>query len=237
MELTEQTVLFGIIPVGSNFAWLLQFGILLGEMSVKDRMIKNKMLWTLLLAGCLSAASQAQAGVCNYDYTVNIGIDSSASLHGNICTTTLGTGIAAADIASWSLYLVGGQYGSSTFNPTWSSAQANNKVTLTLNPTTYSPLNATSTGLTWNFADPGSGNYQFLTFENTSTLDFVSFNNFYTSAPITEMSYGNTSLFATYGTTQSGIVTAGLPPSIVPEPGTLSLLALPLVALMRRKTV
>ncbi len=181
-------------------------------------------------------ASSAYASVCNYDYAVNFSIDGTASLQGDICTSSLGTGLTAADIVSWNLSLVNGQYGSAPFNPTWNSTQANNTMTLTLNPVNYSPLSATATGLTWNFSNPGSGNYQILTFENTSTLDYVAFNNFYTSSAITEMSYGNTQGFATYGTPQSGIVTVGTPPNVVPEPGTLSLLALPLVALMRRKS-
>ena len=83
-----------------------------------------------------------------------------------------------------------------------------------------SPLSATATDLTWNFADPGSGKYADLVFEDTSSNNFVAWYNYDFSGPVTTNAYGNTQTSGSYGQPQSGPVVFG---SFVPEPGSLVL--------------
>ena len=137
----------------------------------------------VLLAAALALllpTAGAEAASCVTDYQVNVSIVDPASLTtppatatvtGNVCTDgTLGT-LAANNIVSWKLSLA------NSWNPligsfTLDSAQSSAAMALSLRGIA-NPLSATATDLTWNFADPGLGNYAELTFSDTTSTNFI----------------------------------------------------------------
>jgi hypothetical protein len=196
------------------------------------------LLTAALALPLLLGANAARAATCAIDYQVNVPIASNdpsvtpASVTGDICTDgTIGT-LAQSDIVSWNLSL------SNSWNPQISDYSLSSSLsTATLNlylNNVASPLSATPTQLTWDFFDPGAGNYAELYFSDSSSNNFVAWDNFHSSGPVTTNSYGNTQTSASYGTPQSGPQLVG---TAIPEPASALLLLAGLAALppLRRR--
>ena len=193
----------------------------------------------VLLAAALTLllpTAGAEAASCVTDYQVNVSIVDPASLTtppatatvtGNVCTDgTLGT-LAQNNIVSWKLTLA------NSWTPgivpfTLDSSVSGNTMRLALSGVA-SPLSATATDLSWNFADPGSGNYATLTFEDTTSTNFIAWNNQYFSSALTDYSYGAFNNAASYGSTLSGPIVFG---TTVPEPLSTALLGSGLACLI-----